>query len=366
MRLMMVAHSDAYWTPFYARFFASRGDQVLVVTFAPDRIDGVDTEFVGVEPFDKDSNKHLFITRVPRVRRSYRQFRPDLVYAPYVASNGLTAVLSCKGPIVVGAVGSDVVNQSGRTGLARWLHERRTAYVSKRADLIHTQSQQIDDELCRLGIPSSKLLRLPVGADLDQFYPHPDMPRKRAMRLICTRKHEKVYDHATVLEALAKLRTAGRDFHCVFTCTGTLLEANKALARRLGVEECVTFTGHLPTGKLPQLLREADVYVSASHSDGTSSALLEAMASGLVPVVSRIPGNLHWISDGQTGLFFTAGKPDELSAALKRAIDDPSLRERAIRVNPGLVRTEGYRQANVQRLARAFDELVIGSKTHGK
>ena len=57
MRLLMVAHTDAPWTPHYSRFFVGRGDTVLVVTFAPGRIEGVETEFVGFEPFDFRKNK---------------------------------------------------------------------------------------------------------------------------------------------------------------------------------------------------------------------------------------------------------------------------------------------------------------------
>jgi hypothetical protein len=56
MRIMMVAHSDAPWTPHYARFLKQRGDTLLLVSYAPyelDGADGIDMEFIGIEPFDK-------------------------------------------------------------------------------------------------------------------------------------------------------------------------------------------------------------------------------------------------------------------------------------------------------------------------
>ena len=45
----------------------------------------------------------------------------------------------------------------------------------------------------------------------------------------------------------------------------------------------------------------ADVYVSLAESDGTSIALLEALALGAVPVLSDIPANRAWVRDGETG-----------------------------------------------------------------
>ena len=68
-------------------------------------------------------------------------------------------------------------------------------------------------------------------------------------------------------------------------------------------------TGQLPLARVGELLREADVYVSAATSDGTSSSLLEAMASGAFPVVTSIRANRDWLEDGSTGLFFEPREP---------------------------------------------------------
>jgi glycosyltransferase involved in cell wall biosynthesis len=70
-------------------------------------------------------------------------------------------------------------------------------------------------------------------------------------------------------------------------------------------------------GDLPGFLRAADVYVSASSSDGTSSSLLEAMASGLYPVVSDITANRPWVEHGKNGLLFAVGDAASLAEALR-------------------------------------------------
>jgi L-malate glycosyltransferase len=360
MRLLLVAHSDAPWTPHYSRYFAARGDVVRVVTFAPAPIEGIDTVYVGARQFDKDRNKYLFFTRVPRIRRIIRDFRPDLVYAPYLASNGLSAVLAWKGPIIVAGRGGDVLNQAGWTGLKRRLHEIRTRFVCGRAVAVHNVSQELDDELIRLGIPASKLVQIPVGVNVEVFRPSPEMPRLQATRLVCVRKHEPVYDNITVIRALKQLRHEGCPFQCTFAGKGNLLEEHKAQVLAAGLGDCVTFTGDLPHEGLPDLLRQADIYISASLSDGTSSALLEAMATGLVPVVTRITANVPWIVHGRNGLLFEPGQPEDLARALAHALKDAGLRRNAFEENRARITEKGNQRRNMERLAEYFDGVVAG------
>jgi len=357
----MVAHTISNWTPCFVRSFLAAGHAVKVVSFSPGPVAGAEFEFVGVEPFDKFANKHLFITRVPRVRGILRRWRPDIVFAPYLASNGFTAALAGARPLVVAAVGSDVFNPDGRRGLALRLREWSIRYTCRRAVKINSVSQALTDELVRLGVAPEKILQQPFGADVEAFRPDAEMPRASVRRFICARRHERLYDIATIIRALAILKRAGRSFECVFTGSGTLWEEHRRLAAQLGLDENTRFTGDLQDGELPGLLRSADVYISASTIDGTSVALLEAMAGGLLPVVSRIPANVPWIRDGRNGLLFDCGDAEALAAALQRAMDDADLRRRALLDNRTLVEEKGSMQAHHRRLLEEFERIVAGA-----
>ena len=62
----------------------------------------------------------------------------------------------------------------------------------------------------------------------------------------------------------------------------------EALSRRLGQDRRIAFPGAV--ADVTPYLREADVYLSTSVSEGMSNALLEAMSHGVMPVVSRVSG----------------------------------------------------------------------------
>jgi glycosyltransferase involved in cell wall biosynthesis len=362
VRILIVSHSVAQWTVNFARFFACRGDELLVASFSPTEIEGIKMESIGAKKYDCRKGKHRYFTRVPRLRRVIRRFNPDIVFAIYLTSNGLTAALSWDGPFVVSAVGSDVLDREGRKGLRKCFREGVIKLVARRADVINTVSQELDDELSRLGVPSSKLFQLPFGVDTDVFHSAEDMPRRKVSRFICTRSHNPIYDIPTVIGALALLKEAGREFYCTFTSGGPVLEDNKVRVRAAGLEDCVTFTGFLDHGELPNLLRQSDIYISASVGDGTSISLLEAMATGLVPVVSRIRANEPWVEHGRTGLLFEVGRPDMLAQALQRVMDDEQLRRRAFEENIPRVNRDCNMHRNMQRLANVFEQLIEGKK----
>jgi glycosyltransferase involved in cell wall biosynthesis len=95
------------------------------------------------------------------------------------------------------------------------------------------------------------------------------------------------------------------------------------------------------------------VYVSVASSDGTSVALLEALALGAVPVLSDIPANVAWIEDGETGVVVQA-TPAAVRAGIERAagLDRRAAAERNLRT----VSERADREANLGRAER----LLLG------
>ena len=77
-------------------------------------------------------------------------------------------------------------------------------------------------------------------------------------------------------------------------------------------------------------LREADVYVSTSVSEGMSNALLEAMSNGVMPVVSRVSGADDLVEEGVSGLLFPPGDEAALAARLEKSLSMTAERRRAM------------------------------------
>jgi glycosyltransferase involved in cell wall biosynthesis len=351
MRIALVAHSNAPWTPHYARFFLAEGHAVCVISFHPQPIEGVDFRYFGATPFRDGGGKSFMMRRVPAIRAFLRAWSPDVVFAPYLISNGLTAALANVAPLVASARGGDIQMQAGATPIPQILRRAIVRFVCVRSRRVHAVSAGLVDALAAIGVVRDKIECFPIGVDLRRFSLPPELhPETAEPLLICTRRHEPVYRNQDIVEALALLKSRGRSVRCLFVGGGSLLEERRRQASSLGLDDIVRFTAQLPHDEMPARLRQASIYISASTSDGTSSSLLEAMASGLFPVVSRITANEEWLREGETALMFAVGESAALAGALERALDDPLLRKRAAMGNRRMVEQRGNLAINNRRL----------------
>jgi len=359
LRIALLAHSNAPWTPHYARFLLAEGHAVCVVSFHPRTIKGVDCRYFGARPFRDGAGKSLVLRRVPAIRGFLRGWSPDVIFAPYLVSNGLTAALAGSAPLVVSARGGDIQTQPGATPIPSFLRRWVVRFVCSRSRRVHAVSAGLVEALVSIGIARDKIDCFPVGVDLDRFSSPPEhQALDRPPSLICTRRHEPVYRNEDIVEALGILRSRGRSIRCVFVGGGPLLEERRRQVTSLGLDDTIEFTSQLAHDEIPARLREASIYISASTSDGTSSSLLEAMASGLFPVVSRIRANEDWLRDGETALMFKPGGVAELAGSLERALDDPLMRRRGATENRRTVEQRGALAINNRRLLELLGSVV--------
>jgi glycosyltransferase involved in cell wall biosynthesis len=90
------------------------------------------------------------------------------------------------------------------------------------------------------------------------------------------------------------------------------VEARVSQSRVL--RDIVTLVGRVDRNEMPNYYGAADVYVSGSHAEGSGYALIEAMAAGLIPVVTDIPS--FRVIAGDAGRFWSSGDPDSLALAI--------------------------------------------------
>ena len=87
----------------------------------------------------------------------------------------------------------------------------------------------------------------------------------------------------------------------------------------------VKFGGQISQNELPRWYHWADVYISPSHVDGSSVSLMEALACGLPCLVSDIPGNREWVTEGENGWLFPDGDAEALAAKILQVLNQREL-----------------------------------------
>jgi len=196
----------------------------------------------------------------------------------------------------------------------------------------------------RLVVPSGFLLdvfgrhQLPAEVvpnivDTQRF--QPAAPPGGSFHVVVARNLEPIYDNASALRALAALRRHRPDVHMTVAGTGPELERLRALALELGVVQAVRFAGRLDREAMAALYQSAHALLNTSLVDNMPNSLLEAMASGVPVVSTRVGGVPYVVQDGVTALLVPPGDAEAMAAALLRVAQEPALwgalRERGLR-----------------------------------
>jgi glycosyltransferase involved in cell wall biosynthesis len=133
--------------------------------------------------------------------------------------------------------------------------------------------------------------------------------------------------HADLLAAFKKVvdQTSGVKLFLVGEDRGIQADLER-LAAGLGVPDRVHFLGR--RNDVPSLLMAMDLYVMASHEEGSSNALLEAMAAGLPIVATDAGGNRESLGDGLAGMLVPAHDAQAMARAIDALLADAGARAR--------------------------------------
>ena len=141
-------------------------------------------------------------------------------------------------------------------------------------------------------------------------------------------------NHSIIIKALAKL--ANPSVHYAIAGLGDKQNQLLELTSSLGVEKQVHLLGYRKD--IPELNFSADVFCFPSFREGLPVSMMEAMASGLPIVCSRIRGNTDLIKDGEGGFLCAPDDVDGFKNAIEKLLADSSLREKMGAVNKEAVK----------------------------
>ncbi|HEX3256196.1 MAG TPA: glycosyltransferase [Gaiellaceae bacterium] len=206
-----------------------------------------------------------------------------------------------------------------------------------------------------------KLVVIHCGVDTQVFRPGARERREGRFTVLSVGTLHEVKGQANLVEACRLLQEEGIDVVCDLVGDGP---DRKALSRQIeaaGLGGRVTLLGLRDRSEVAELLRKADVLAAPSvptrrgKREGIPVVLMEAMASGVPVVASRVSGIPELVEDGVSGLLVTPGDPRSLADALARMHADAALREALAREARAKVEAEFDVRQNARKLVRQFE-----------
>jgi glycosyltransferase involved in cell wall biosynthesis len=159
-----------------------------------------------------------------------------------------------------------------------------------------------------------------------------------------------VKDQVGLLKAFSQLPDDSRTL-LLIVGDGPCRQDLEAAVDALGLRERVRLLGE--RNDVPAVLSAMDVFVLCSVGEGISNTILEAMATGLPVVATRVGGNPELVTDGSTGFLVEARSPAALATSLRRYLDDPTLLAKQGRA----ARDHTEAEFSLERMVGAYERL---------
>jgi sugar transferase (PEP-CTERM/EpsH1 system associated) len=266
--------------------------------------------------------------------RIMREFRPQIVHSRnWGAIEAIPAARLARVPVAIHSEhGYEVDMLAGLPMRRRIL--RRAAYAA--ADFVFTVTEELRTYHARqVWLSPERIGVLRNGVDTSRFAPRLEEREENRRRLGLAGsdivvgtvgRMVSIKDHATLLQAAEVLVGRGIPVHVLLVGSGPELTRHREFVAATPIlSGRVTFVGSATD--VPALLNAMDVFVLPSLSEGMSNTLLEAMASGLPVVATRVGGNPELIEDERSGWLFKPRDVANLAARLERLAVDSDLRQ---------------------------------------
>jgi len=286
-----------------------------------------------------------------------RQFKPEVVLAFFGLPSGAVAWMlkdTFGIPYVVSLRGGDV---PGFRPYDFWLYHRIAVpllrLIWREASAVVANSSGLR-ELAKAFDSTIDIAVVANGVDADGFSPEARSWSPSRILSVGRIVHQKGLDIA--LAALSGLKDLEWEWR--LAGVGPQLPALTKAVEERDLQNRVRFLGWLDMGALRREYASANLFLFPSRHEGMPNAVLEAMASGLPVIATRIAGNEELVAEGETGLLVPDESVDALREALKALLADGERRERmgeAARLRAE--RKFGWQTA-VQKYARILEEAI--------
>lgn len=308
-----------------------------------------------------------------KMYRILKQINPDIIHTRNLAAleyqvPAYFAGVKCR---IHGEHGWEVFDPEGKNAKYQWLRRMIQPFVHRFIPLsVHLEHYLTKD----VGIAARKVSRICNGVDTEKFHPL-QAQQKSQGECPFAFSPDKIY-----------IGTVGRmhgvkDQITLVKAFITLIDENPALKNKLVLiligdgplradAEKLLHDSHLekqawlPGNRddIAEIMHYLDVFVLPSQAEGISNTILEAMATGLPVIATRVGGNPELIKEGFTGSLVEKENPSAMAVCLLSYIQDKSMREQRGANARKRIMEEFSLQVMVNNYTNVYDAVITEIK----
>jgi len=281
----------------------------------------------GIDVVCLHASRRRPLAALKKLRREMRRFRPRLVQSYLFHANLLARIAARMAGVPVMVCGIRVAEQRSNSYLKldRWTDRWVTRHVCVSEAVRRFSIEQG-------GLPAEKLLVIRNGVDLDRFRDADPVSRTELhcsdseFLILFAGRLDPQKGILTLPHLAETLRPKFPQVRWLIAGEGPLREELEQQIQDRGLTEAVQLLGS--RSDIPELMKNADLFVFPSRWEGMPNVILEAMAAGLPIVSTAVEGIEDLLKDGVSGAIVPIGDDAELAARIEQLIEQPETRER--------------------------------------
>jgi colanic acid/amylovoran biosynthesis glycosyltransferase len=267
--------------------------------------------------------RHYFINTA-------REINPDILHAHYAVDAAYFIFLKkyLKKPLIVSCYGYDVSNFANRyLGIAKHYLQ----FTWHDADIILAMSNDMRNDLIRLGCPPSKIIIHYYGIDLSRFKYVDRSPNRQPISILFVGSLAEKKGIDTLLRAFIRIERLRPEVHLRIVGTGGLRSCLEKQVNAAGLADRVSFAGFVDHKLLWKEFNAAHIFCHPSRTqqdggkEGIPGTIVEAMSTGLPVVTTDHAGIPEMVIDKEHGFVVSEKDRDAIITPLLTLIDNPEL-----------------------------------------
>ena len=304
-----------------------------------------------------------------RLWRLFRKLKPDIVHTRNLSTLPavVPAFLAGVSVRIHGEHGRDMGDLDGSNTKNRLLRRIFKPFVSHFIVL----SRDLESYLIHaIGVPKQKISQIYNGVDTKQFYPgrgteNPLPFTESGLVVIGTvGRMQAVKDQLTLTRAFILLLEQApqwRQFaRLIMIGEGPLRNQSVALLESAGLSDYAWLPG--ARNDVARIMRHMDIFVLPSLAEGISNTILEAMASGLPVIATRVGGNGELVIENQTGFLAPPSEPESLVQRLLAYLGEHSLMNKHGRNAKRAVEMHYSIESMVEKYLQTYQMFLVNQK----
>jgi N-acetyl-alpha-D-glucosaminyl L-malate synthase BshA len=319
-----------------AKYLAKRGHEVHVVTSLDKGLPRESTE-QGFYVHRTSWRRVRFLGFIPfwlKILLLVKKIKPDIVHGQDIVGMGVPSFLAkrlLKRPCIIWGRGTDVY-------LPGLFIRPLSKLILRNANTVIALTEDMKREMQKIW--NRDIFVIPNGIDLERF---DDLPRDEMRvklqvkvderRIIFVGRFRPDKGVTYLIKAMDIVRQRDQSARLMLVGEGPEEDSLRQLVGQLNLGSCINFVGQIPNERVPQYMAAADVFVLPSLYEGFPNVVLEAMASGLPIVASKVGGLPEIVEDGQNGFLVEPKNPEQIADKILLLLRDDELTRRISRNN---------------------------------